>query len=193
MSAWAGSLADLGPDREFTFAGLRRQLWRFPIGVLAAAFNIGFWGWLVVQTQALAGSPVPFGNLWWDLALGALILIWLAIAATAVRNFVDTLHLLRRGFVLVSRVGLAFTDGRGRQHRAFWTEVRELRVVAPLSGVTAPFGRLDVRSDGGRILIPPGLTRQDWEELRQLTLGLASLSEQTRKWWGVIYTRAHSS
>jgi hypothetical protein len=187
MSAWVGSPAELGPDREFAFTALRWHLWSSLVVFFAAAFNIGFRAWIMLRTQALVGSLAPWAPLRRDLILTAIFSA--AVAAMAVGGFVHSLLLLRRGLVLVSRVGLAFTDWRGQQHRVFWAEVRELRIVAPLAGVNAPFGRLDLRSSGGRVVIPYGLTRADWGELRDLTLGLAGLTETGRRWWGVVYTR----
>jgi len=187
MSAWADGTGELGPDREFTFAGLRRQLWGTLVVAVVAVYTIGFWVWLLRLAQASAGPSAPVGDLWSVVVANELVGV--AVLATTVYHLVQQLRLLRRGSVLVSRVGLAFTDGRGREQRVFWPDLREVRVVAPLSGVVEPSGRLDLRHDAGRIVIPLGLTRADWEELRRLILGLAGLTCETRRWWGVTYTR----
>ena len=191
MSAWADGPAELGPDREFSFGGLRWQLWGTPVVLLAAAVNIGFPLWVWLNSRAILSNAGSLAGSRWELVFT--IMLWAVVVVASVHGFLHNLRLARQGLVLVSRVGVAFTDGRGRQRRVFWRELVELRIVAPLSGVNLPFGRLDLRTVGDRLGIPYGLTRADWEALRDLILTQAGLSAVTRKWWGVIYTRPDSS
>jgi hypothetical protein len=178
---------DLGPDREFTFEGLRRQLWWTPVVVVAAALNIGFPLWVILQSPALARASAPSAWLRWDLF--ASVALWVIALVAGTWGFVDNLLLVRHGSVFVSRVGLVLTDGRGRQRRAFWAELAEVRVNAWFAGVPSPLGALELRTSGERWRIPRGLTQADWAALRDLLIAQAGLTQVTRKWWGVVYTR----
>jgi len=181
MSAWAGG-AELGPDREFTYP---LRWWQVAGHVLVAIMGLVYAVVCVAVGpwyRHVAGAALPW--FWPLIPLG-----WAAVVGSHIWGIVGRVRLARHGGILVTRVGISVRDERGVEQRLFWGDVQEARVRAWLSGVEHPYGRLELRTAERRLRISPWLPRQDWEELRGLSVQFAGLTQQTRKWWGVTYTR----
>jgi hypothetical protein len=95
----------------------------------------------------------------------------------------------RNGRVSATGFGLEVRDWRGRERRIHWDEIQELRVRALLPGVPHPRGTLELRGPNDPVYIAEGLGQDGWTWLRDQILAHAGLTESTRRWWGVRYTR----
>jgi hypothetical protein len=96
-----------------------------------------------------------------------------------------------RGYVEVTRVGVATHDWRGREERMFWDEVGELK-----SGRVPSFGRRTAIPNaafelrGGGKVLRIGRRIEDRDELHDLIIERTGLVPAEKTWYGmVIYRR----
>jgi hypothetical protein len=66
-------------------------------------------------------------------------------------------------------------------------EVKELAEWRRFTRAFGPRRALEVRGPQGALAIRHGI--EDEQELRNLIIRGAGLTETTRKWWGTLYTR----
>jgi len=176
----------LRPDPEFDYPV---RGWYVAALATASVVSLGVSVLVVVVLGVLWYRTIPVQSARAPLWAWVLPVAYGLGAAGCAWGIVHHVLLARRAGVLVTRVGLLVRDWRGREQRLFWDQLLELRVIAWLSGVRPPYGLLELRTAADQVRIPSGLVRRDWEDLRDLVIRHAGLTETTRKWWGVTYRR----
>jgi hypothetical protein len=109
-------------------------------------------------------------------------LMFLLLFVLAIRIVHGEFAKVTRGLVSVTSGGIAVRDSRGRERSLLWPEVEELR-VSPCLGLDT----LDIRGADRRLRVEFGL--HCYRDLRDLIIRRAYLTQETRRWWGTLYTR----
>ncbi|MBM3471795.1 MAG: hypothetical protein FJX75_00815 [Armatimonadetes bacterium] len=179
---------ELGGDRELRFQvdhwspflngllGLVSLAAAVPVLVLPATVLLArVWG-----TGGVPPGPAVACAL---MGIGLVLALWGTVSGYAL---VRGVLLLRRGRVVLTRVGVLACDWRGRQERLFWPEIDGLYTGLDKDRLACD-AVFELRSGKRRVVIDGSV--QDKRHLIAAIVQHSGLTEQRPRRWGTLYTR----